>query len=225
MPQGAGDRSVEPPDGLSVAGLAVRRSGRLIQADVGFHLDPGRALVVTGPNGCGKSSLLRVLAGLDRADAGRLDRAGRPVEENPAAHRTTLAYVGHQEAVKPSLTVAESLWFWTAGTPEAVRRAHLQSALAAFALDRLADLPGRLLSAGQRRRVALARLVAAPRPLWILDEPTTALDAQAVATLGRVMDRHLDGGGMIVAATHGRLPLASVPARLPLDPLQIGIDA
>ena len=160
-----------------------------------------------------------MLAGFDRADAGRIDRAGRPVDENPAAHRTGLAYVGHLDAVKPSLTVAESIAFWTAGLPAAARRAHLQAALAAFALDPLADLPGRVLSAGQRRRVALARLVAVPRPLWILDEPTTALDVQAIRALGAVMDRHLDGGGMIVAATHGTLPLTGVPARLPLDPV------
>ena len=180
--------------------MSCIRGGRQVFADVSFSLAGGEALLVTGRHGAGKSSLLRILGGLVRLAAGRLALADtdpdRTIPEQ--AH-----YIGHQDALKPSLTVAENVSFWTrylggTGTP---------AALAAWGLDRLAELPAAYLSAGQRRRLSLARLVAVPRPIWLLDEPTSALDRDGQDRLTGLMRKHLAGGGLIVAATHGPLAL------------------
>ena len=151
--------------------LACNRGGRNVFQDLNFSLDAGEALVVTGRNGAGKSSLLRVIAGLVRIAAGRLtlDGGGPDAPLAEQAH-----YLGHQDALKPSLTVGENLQFWTefyGGSGNAV-----EPALDAVDLSLLAGLPAAYLSAGQRRRLSIARLVAVPRPIWLLDEPTSALD-------------------------------------------------
>ena len=166
---------------LEASGLACVRGGREVFSGLGFALAGGNALLVTGRNGAGKSSLLRMVAGLVRIAAGRLDLAdGDPERTIPEqAH-----YLGHQDALKPSLTVAENLGFWAGflgghGNP--------QVALAAVGLDGLADLPAADPSAGQRRRLSVARLVAVPRPVWLLDEPTSALDREAQAALAGLM--------------------------------------
>jgi heme exporter protein A len=166
-----------------------------------FGVVAGEAMVVTGRNGAGKSSLLRMIAGLLRIALGRLTLEGGepdiPIGEQ--AH-----YLGHQDAMKPSLTVGENLQFWSRflGDGRAVG-----PALDAVDLAQLADLPAAYLSAGQRRRLSIARLVAVPRPIWLLDEPTSSLDAPSQKRLAELMRDHLVDGGMIIAAAHGTIGL------------------
>ena len=195
--------------------LQCRRGGREVFAGFDFVLPPGGALLLTGPNGSGKSSLLRLMAGLLRPAAGQLLWDGRPIAEAPEAHAVRLHYLGHLDAVKPVLSVSENLRFWAAlrGGMDAPERA-----LEAFALTELAEVPGRLLSAGQRRRLALARLVAAPAELWLLDEPSVGLDHASVGRLSAAIAAHRAGGGRVVVATHTALDLGD-PQRLPLDAL------
>lgn len=189
---------------FSGTGLACVRSERTVFAGLDFEVGAGGALVLTGPNGSGKSSLLRLLAGLARPAAGRLAWNGADVAEDAEAHRGRLHYVGHADAVKPVLTVAENLNFWLAVRTEGDDLAgRAAAALDAFGIGRLADVPGRFLSAGQRRRLALARVLAAPATLWLLDEPRTALDAEAQAMLDAAIARHRGSGGMVIMALHG----------------------
>jgi len=195
---------------LHADNLACRRGGRTVFTGVGFTVASGEALLVTGRNGAGKSTLLRLLAGLLPVASGRFGCEGGDPERSVGeqAH-----YVGHLDALKPGLSVRDNLAFWTAWTGGRAERQTdgidkaLAEALAALTLDGLADLPAAYLSAGQRRRLALARLVAVPRPVWLLDEPTAALDVTAQAALARLMRDHLSGGGLIVAATHGPIGL------------------
>ena len=182
--------------------LTCERGGRTVFTDVRFSVSAGQLLQLTGPNGSGKSSLLRLIAGLNEPAGGRLDLEGGGAELTigQQAH-----YIAHQEAVKSALTVRENLEFWRGflGGGDA------DAALMAFDLTRLSSYPAGLLSAGQKRRLALARLVLAPRLLWLLDEPTVGLDVASLERLAKVMAEHLDKGGMIVAATHvalGREP-------------------
>ena len=184
---------------LSAEALCCQRGGRQVFEALSFSVASGRALVVTGRNGAGKSSLLRMIAGLLRIAAGKLTLSGGDGERSigEQAH-----YLGHLDALKPALSVEENLSFWTTyldgdGKPP--------DALAAVGLESLAHLPAAYLSAGQKRRLSIARLVAVKRPLWLLDEPTSALDTKAQAMLLALMQGHLSGGGLIVAATH--LPL------------------
>ena len=187
---------------LKADNLACSRGGREVFSGLNFSLSGGEALVVTGRNGAGKSSLLRMIAGLVHVAGGRLTLDGGAADASIAeqAH-----YVGHQDAVKPSLTVGENLQFWASylggGEPT------IDPALQAVDLTRLANLPAAYLSAGQRRRLSIARLVAVPRPLWLLDEPTSALDVPSQNRLADLMREHLAGGGMIVAAAHGPIGL------------------
>jgi heme exporter protein A len=185
---------------LTVTGLAAFRGERLVFADLGFVVPEGGALLLTGPNGAGKSTLLRVLAGLGRIEAGEVLWRGRSMLEDLAAHAASIAYLGHQDAIKLGLTAAENLRFGAA--PGAVGRA-----LAAVGLAALADLPARMLSAGQKRRLALARLVTSDASLWLLDEPTLGLDTASVERFGTMLAAHRAAGGVVVAATHLPLPL------------------
>jgi heme exporter protein A len=188
---------------LSGIDLVCVRGGREVFSKLGFVLQSGEALLVTGPNGAGKSSLLRMIAGFVHVAGGKLElQDGDP--ELTLGEQTH--YLGHQDAFKPSLTVAENLAFWA----RYLGSEHLtsQAALAAVGLDALAELPAAYLSAGQRRRLSIARLVAAKRPVWLLDEPTSALDRAAQERLVELMATHLAGGGMIVAAAHGPIGLA-----------------
>jgi heme exporter protein A len=190
---------------LAAHALACIRGGRLVFADLSFSVQSGHALVLTGPNGAGKSSLLRTIAGLIQPAAGEVVLHGGDSELTPGeqAH-----YVGHLDPLKPSLTVRENLGFWTqflnGGRPGAFT---IHEALAATALSDLAELPAGYLSAGQRRRLSLARVLAIPRPIWLLDEPTTALDGSSQERLRRLMREHLTAKGIIIAATHGPLGL------------------
>ncbi len=178
--------------------LAAIRGERLVFSALSFAADAGGAILLVGPNGSGKSTLLRLLAGLKRADAGRVLWAGQDVTADPAAHAGRLIYVGHQDAVKPGLTVAENFF------PN--RAQDVRAALAEMGLTGLAELPARMLSAGQKRRLALARLGCRQASLWLLDEPTLGLDAAAVALFGAMVAAHRRRGGVVVAATHLPLP-------------------
>jgi heme exporter protein A len=182
--------------------LACLRGERLVFTGLSFRVAAGETLLLRGPNGSGKSSLLRCMAGLLAPIAGIQTWDDRPVANDAESHRARLRYLGHQDAIKPALTVRENLAIWQ--QLHAVRAAaDVGKALADLAIDHLADLPARLLSAGQRRRVALARLLVAPGALWLLDEPTTALDDDSVARFAAMVRRHRDGGGMVVLSSHG----------------------
>lgn len=184
--------------------LACRRGERIVFAGLSFSLGRKDALVVRGPNGAGKSSLLRLIAGLAERARGDVLCDGAEVARDWPAFRARLHHLGHLDAIKPALTVAENLNFWSALQGGTDRN---DAALDRFGLLDLSDLPARLLSAGQRRRLALARLLTAPRPLWLLDEPTTALDAASAAALAEATAEHRSKGGIVVAAAHGELAL------------------
>ncbi len=185
---------------LEAEGLAAFRGERLVFSELSLRVPEGGALLLVGPNGSGKSTLLRLLAGLVRPEAGRLSWRGADAFEDPVAHAGRIAYVGHLDALKPGLTTAENLRFWG-------KRVAVAAALATMGLASLADLPARMLSAGQRRRLALARLALSAAPIWLLDEPTLGLDVASVARLGGLLAGHRARGGVVVAATHLALPL------------------
>lgn len=185
---------------LEARTVAAFRGERLILRDLSFTVAAGEALLLLGPNGSGKSTLLRLLAGLKRPDAGALLWDGVDALADLAAHAGRVAYLGHLDAIKAGLTVAENLAFVAGRQP-------VTPALAALGLAGMADLPARMLSAGQRRRLALARLPLSPATLWLLDEPTLGLDTASLGRLGALLATHRAGGGMVVAATHLDLPL------------------
>ena len=191
--------------------LGCIRGGREVFIGVNFAVAGGEALAVTGRNGAGKTTLLRLIAGLLEVAEGRLELTGGAADSTLAeqAH-----YLGHRDALKPALSVRENLEFWyaflgdrdasTASTTSATT-----SALETVGLGALAGLPAAYLSAGQRRRLSVARLVAVKRPIWLLDEPTSTLDASAQTRLAGLMRAHLTEGGLILAATHGAIGLES----------------
>jgi heme exporter protein A len=187
---------------LSGRDLACLRGGREVFTGLNFSADSGEALVVTGHNGAGKTTLLRLIAGLLEPAQGEIELSGGAADASlpEQAH-----YLGHRDALKPALTVLENLQFWYAFLGG--RDAPAASALDPVGLAGLAGLPAGYLSAGQRRRLSVARLLVAPRPVWLLDEPTAALDSAGQQRLLGLMQAHLAGGGIIVAATHGPLGL------------------
>jgi heme exporter protein A len=190
---------------LSAVNLTCQRGGREVFADLSFSVAAGELLAITGRNGAGKSSLLRVVVGLVRVAQGQLTLEGGDPEFSigEQAH-----YLGHQDAIKPALSVDENLRFWTGflggkGTNTA-------QAIEAVGLGDLGDLPAAYLSAGQRRRLSIARLLAVRRPIWLLDEPMSTLDATAQDRLTAFIRDHLAGGGLVLAATHGSLGIADM---------------
>jgi len=187
--------------------LSCRRSDRLIFQGLGFSVPPGGALLLLGPNGSGKSSLLRLLAGLLKPAAGQIFWGDEPLSQDREAHAGRLHYLGHQDAVKPVLTAEENLLFWARLHDPNTPASRIAAALAAFDLTRLAQTPGKLLSAGQHRRLALARLLAAPAPLWLLDEPSVGLDHQSVARLEAILADHRAQGGIVALSTHAEIAL------------------
>lgn len=186
---------------LSANGLTCLRGGREVFANLDFEVAGGEALTLTGRNGAGKSSLLRMIAGLLGVAKGRIELDGGDSDLSTAEQ---CHYLGHRDALKGSLTAGENLDFWQAylgGTTEKT------DALTAVGLNAVANLPAAFLSAGQRRRLSIARLIAVRRPIWLLDEPTSSLDAAAQTMLTALMTDHLEGGGLLIAATHGPLGL------------------
>ncbi|GGE40190.1 heme ABC exporter ATP-binding protein CcmA [Actibacterium pelagium] len=172
---------------LSVDNLAVTRGGVPVLEGVSFTLEAGQALLLRGPNGIGKTTLLRTLCGLQE-----------PLEGEISVSTETMAYGAHADGLKATLTVRENLMFWahTYGTD------NVDAALERFNLTELADRAAQNLSAGQKRRLGLARLLVTGRPIWVLDEPTVSLDTASVALFGDVIREHLAGGGMALMATH-----------------------
>ena len=185
--------------------VTIERGGRRVLDRVSFTLEAGRALVVTGPNGAGKSTLLAGLAGLLPFAEGSATLEGAADAEAPAAE--SCHYVGHREALKSALTPRETLDFWAALLDAGEGGLDADAALARVNLSHAADFPVAYLSAGQRRRASLARVLVARRPVWLLDEPVTALDVASQARFAAVMAEHLASGGMIVAATHAPIGL------------------
>ena len=196
------------------ADITIERGGRRLFSGLSFEAGAGAALIVTGPNGAGKSSLLRAIAGLLRIASGGIRLDGGDAEQTlgEQAH-----YLGHADALKGALTAGENLAFWAAmlgaDKPPAAPLS-VAAALERVGLAHIVDFPVTALSAGQRRRVALARLLVAYRPLWLLDEPTAALDSAAQARLAEIMRAHLASGGLIVAATHAPLGLTGEELKL-----------
>jgi heme exporter protein A len=194
---------------LAVEQLACIRGERQLFSDLTFRLVPGEALLLHGPNGSGKSSLLRLLAGFLPPAEGRVLWDGASALEDVEAHRARLQYLGHQDAVKSQLGTGDNLLFWARlyGLDPVAAVEAVTAALDAAGLQRQRHLPGRYLSAGQKRRLALARLLLKPAALWLLDEPTNALDTSAVSWLGELLAAHRAKGGMIILASHVNVPL------------------
>ncbi|MBP1858526.1 heme ABC exporter ATP-binding protein CcmA [Rhizobium herbae] len=202
------------PISLVVEDLSAKRGEDLIFHDISFVVSAGEALVVTGPNGSGKSTLLRVLAGLLAAEYGSVRLDGISFE---IGHPRELChYLGHRNAMKRELTVAENLSFWKSfmGDSDGGSGIGLEEATEALGLGGISHLPFGYLSAGQQRRMAMAKLLVAYRPIWILDEPTAALDASADRLFAALVSRHLGAGGIVVAATHQPLGVEARELRM-----------
>jgi heme exporter protein A len=181
---------------LVAEGVSAFRGDRLVLDRISFAVKPGGALLLLGPNGAGKSTLLRAIAGLKRIDAGKI------LFDGSDEFLRYAAYLGHLDGIKPGLTAAENLAFAARISGRAVL-----PALEALGIAPLAPLPARMLSAGQKRRLALARLSVTGAPLWLLDEPTLGVDTASVAAFGHILAAHRAQGGIVLAATHLPLPL------------------
>ena len=190
---------------LIAADLACLRGGRLVFDQMAFDLSDGDALVLTGANGSGKSSLIRILAGLSRPFAGSLTWNGTCVLVDPDPYRRQVAVLGHLDGVKAALTLQENILFWARMAGISAPLPLVTRALTALNLEALADRPGRFLSAGQRRRAGMARVIAMARPIWLLDEPTIGLDRSSVDIVCQLIADHRRQGGLVVVSTH--LPL------------------
>jgi heme exporter protein A len=192
---------------LEARDLAGRRGTTRLFANVSFDVASGEALIVGGPNGTGKTTLLRMLAGLTEPHAGEIRWRGERARPFASALRNDVAWCGHATALKDELSAEENLVSLVSLAGRRVSTDEARAALASVALDVQRALPARVLSAGQRRRVGLARLALLQRPLWVLDEPATALDAEGIESLLAMLRERLAGGGIVVAATHQPLGL------------------
>lgn len=208
---------------LQVNNLSCRRGGRLVLNGISFDVESGRALLVTGPNGAGKSSMLRVLAGLTKPERGEVTLGTTSLAGSPDDWTAQIGFAGHQDAIKPQLTLQQNLRFWA----QINGGGDVAQALACFNLSRLADRPAQTCSAGQRKRLSLARLLLAKRKLWLLDEPATSLDSDSQFSLEQILKTHCANGGIAVIATHQPLNLANsttlrlTPIAQSGDPFQV----
>ena len=180
--------------------IVCRRGGRGVLSGLSFGATPGRPLILRGPNGAGKSTLLRLLAGLLPLTSGEVTFGTASLGQDRSAFQEQVAYAGHMDAVKPALTVRQNLGVWAALFGCSDARAN--RALEHFGLDRIADRPAVQCSAGQKRRLGLARLMVVERPIWLLDEPTVSLDADAAEKLAGLVRAHCAEGGLALIATH-----------------------
>lgn len=190
------------PAAFSGKDLGCYRGGRLVFSGLNFEVTPGSVLELRGANGSGKTTLMRLMAGLTRPAAGNL-LWGDEIVDDLEAHASRLRFVGHLDAIKPAQTVAENLAFWRALWSGKIDKKSVETAMKALGISHLADFPARHLSAGQRHRLALARVIAAPAPLWLLDEPGNALDENSLKALSHMIATHRERGGMVVVASHG----------------------
>lgn len=205
---------------LEIAGLTCARGDRPLFSGLDVDVGPGELLHVTGGNGSGKTTLLRTISGLSRPAAGEIRWRGHSLPALGDEYRREIVYVGHLDGVQGELTPAENLYALacSADAHEPASGRRISDAIARLGLDGLGALPAKVLSQGQRRRLALARLLLAQRPLWILDEPFTALDARSCALMNEILASHLAGGGIAVVSSHQRLEItARVTRRLDLD--------
>lgn len=198
---------------LRAAELAAIRGDRKLFSGLSFTLETGELLHVDGPNGSGKTTLLRILCGLGTPSEGTVYWCGAPIRALGDAYRAELVYLGHHSGVKDELNALENLRISSRLAGQEVSEAEALAALAHIGLLGLEDLPARVLSQGQKRRVALARLLLTRARLWILDEPFTALDAAAIGLLRTAVVDHLGRGGLVVLTTHQRVELNAVTVR------------
>ena len=202
--------------GLTVEKIHVWRGDRHVLKGVSLALGPGELLQVAGPNGTGKTTLLRVACGLLRPEQGRVAWCGRPIADIRPQYQSALVYAAHEPALKGDLTALENLRYWV-GLKRSVRAAELEAALERTGVAACAQLPVRVLSAGQRRRVALARVLAMRSPLWMLDEPFTNLDAAGSALVTDLLREHVRGAGMALVVAHHDIALTGLLRRLELQ--------
>ena len=193
--------------GLSVDRVHVWRGDRHVLKGVSLTLSPGELLHIRGANGTGKTTLLRVVCGLLPPEQGVVCWYGKPIYEEREAYQARMTYASHEPALKSDLTAIENLRF-AVGLKRKVSDAELRGNLEQAGVGACADLPARVLSAGQRRRVSMARVVAVRATLWLLDEPFTNLDSHGSALMAQLLDQHLAGGGLALVAAHHELDLA-----------------
>jgi heme exporter protein A len=204
------------PDGLCVEKVHVWRGDRHVLRGVSLEVHPGELLHVSGPNGTGKTTLLRVVSGLLRPEKGSVAWQGRSIAATAAEYQSALAYASHEPALKSDLTALENLRF-TVGLKRRVTAAELRSSLERTGVANCADLPARVLSAGQRRRVAMARVLAFRADLWLLDEPYTNLDGSGSSLLSALLAEHVGQGGVALVVAHHDLNVAVQTRQLELQ--------
>jgi heme exporter protein A len=201
-------RILEHDVSLSARSIKLQRGHRILVKDLSFKVDCGSGLMLRGANGSGKTTLLRALAGLHQVAGGQIEWTSATLKDPDAEPHQLISYLGHLDAIKPGLTVKNQLRFWA--DLDGKDLVHVSDALNSVGLLRQADLAGGVLSAGQRRRLALARVLIQARPAWLLDEPAAPLDDEGRTLLGRLLDAHRQRGGLFIAAVHDQVPGSSV---------------
>ena len=211
-----GRRAVAEEVLLEVVNLACARGDRTLFENLSFSVQPGELLYVQGANGCGKTTLLRTVCGLTQPAEGEVRWQGTAIRQLAEEYRNLLCYVGHANGIQGDLSAAENLRFGTC-VGGADSHTRIASALQSVGLSRAARLPAKFLSQGQKRRLALARLLVSARPIWILDEPLTALDVDFGATMNERLVAHVTAGGMVIITSHQELAVTVPIRRIRLD--------